>query len=110
MTGCRMTRLLVLQWWLLVRAEFGSARAAVAKAATTGQIEGTRHNTANRIKSFLFQRAYPWERVQQSHCIGMKRMIKDRSGSRAFDDFSRIHDRHVVRLFGDNSQVVGNQE
>src|SRR6476469_5688643 len=106
MTGCRMARLLVLQRGLLVRAKFGSARAAVAKAATTGQIEGARHYPANSIKSFLLQRAYARERVQQSHGIGMKRMIKDRPGIRSFDDFSRVHDRHVVRLLGDDAQIV----
>jgi hypothetical protein len=75
-----MTGLLVLQGWLLVGAKFGSTRTAIAKAATTGQIKGTRHDAPDRVQSFLFERAHARERVEQSHSIGMKWVIKDRPG------------------------------
>ena len=40
----------------------------------------------------------------------MKRVVEDRFGVRSLDDLARVHDRHLVGLFGNHAEIMRDQQ
>src|SRR5215470_10450250 len=93
---------------LLRRAPRHRVRAARVEGAASGQISEVGRLAGNRKKWLLA--AELWHRPEQSLRIGMLCVAEQVAHGTLLDDLARIHDRHPVTHFRDDTEIVRDKD
>ena len=87
-------------------------RAPWMERTARGQLVERGNISGNFLQAVLFFLSRPdfRDRVHESQAVGVKRIFKYPGYGARLDNFPGVHDKDALGDFGDDAQVVGDQE
>src|SRR5688572_13554418 len=97
------------RWLDQVAQTLNSQIAAWVEWTANWSLKWRRNHPSDRIETGIACANFG-NRAQERLCVGMFRGVKNRIDIGALNDIAEIHDRNIIRDFGNDTKIVGDKK